>query len=173
MSSTEAHLDAHEVNVDDVVLRIVDRSDVSDTLYRYCSSVDNRDWSGLRGILADDARVRYGNGDWIIGGDTVVAMLKDATAGLVWTHHFASVYHVEVTGDEATALTYHTSHQVAGTEPDVARVVVGRYFDRLLRTESGWRIATKAMEILWAGDRRDPAGRLHAMGGRGPERIEF
>ncbi len=159
--------------MDDALRRLVDRMDVSDTLYRYSSSVDNRDWSGLRSVLADDVRMRFGNGDWIVGADAVVATLEGAIAGVLWSHHFVTVYHVDVDGDEATALTYHTSHQVPAVEPDVARVVVGRYHDRLRRTDAGWKIATKAMEIFWAGERHDPGGRLDAMGGRGPAEIEF
>jgi hypothetical protein len=53
-------------------------------------------------------------------------------------------------------------------DPDVAVAIIARYHDRLVRTASGWKINEKVMEVLWAGDRRDPAGRLDSLGGRGP-----
>ena len=76
------------------------------------------------------------------------------------------MYHVEVDGDRAKALVYHTSHQVFEADPDTAHVVA-RYHDELVRTPDGWKISRLVMEILW-GERRDPAVVATRIGGRGP-----
>ena len=147
---------------------LLDRTDATDVLYRYCSTIDRRDMAGLRATLHADVRARYGNADWIQGADALVQWIDGATADTIWQHHLISVYHVDIDGDRASALSYHTSHQMFEADPDVAGVIVARYHDRLARTPAGWRITEKVMEVLWAGERRDPGGRLDAMGGRGP-----
>jgi hypothetical protein len=148
---------------------MLDRADVTDTLYRYCSTIDRRDMAGVRDTLADDVRAKYGNADWIEGGDVLVGWIDQATQATLWQHHMLSVYHVDVDGDVATALTYHTSHQMYADAPDVAAVIIARYHDRLVRTAWGWRISEKVMEIVWAGERTDPNDRLGLIGGRGPD----
>jgi hypothetical protein len=147
---------------------LLDRTDATDTLYRYCSTIDRRDMAGLRETLADDIHARYGNADWVDGADALVAWIDSATVDTIWQHHLISVYSMDVDGDEATSLSYHTSHQMFTSDPDVTQVIIARYHDKLRRTASGWKISEKVMEILWAGERRDPGGRLDAIGGRGP-----
>jgi hypothetical protein len=92
-----------------------------------------------------------------------------ATANVVWQHHLLSVYHVEVEGDLARALVYHTSHQVFDDAPDTAKLLVGRYHNVLRREPGGWRISRLVLEILWGEEKADAAGYLALIGGRGPQ----
>ena len=50
---------------------------------------------------------------------------------------------------EATALTYHTSHQVKTDAPNVCTKIVARYHDKLRKEDGAWKIADKVMEIGW------------------------
>ena len=153
----------------DLALRAIqDRLDVTDVLYRYASTIDRFDWDGLRSTLADDLVGQYGNADPVVGGDAVAAWIAEFCDDVVWQHHFLSVYHVEVDGDHATALVYHTSHQLFGAEPDSPKVLVGRYHNELRRQDGGWRISTLLLEILWGAETVD-TGYLEAVGGRGPQ----
>jgi hypothetical protein len=161
---------------DDLTQRLLvqlDRTEATDTLYRYCSTIDRRDMVGLRATLADDIRARYGNADWIEGADDLVKWIDSASGDTLWQHHLISVYHVDINRDRAAALSYHTSHQMFGSDPETAQVIIARYHDQLARTPSGWKISEKVMEVLWAGERRDPLGRLEAIGGRGPSLKPF
>ena len=94
-------------------------------LYRYASTIDRFDAAGLRSVLADDLWAQYGNAEPVSGGDAVAGWIGEAIANVVWQHHLLSVYHVEVEGDRATALVYHTSHQVFEDAPDTAKLLVG------------------------------------------------
>ena len=123
---------------------------VSQTLYRYASAVDMKDWSTLRALFTDDAEGIYGDREPLIGGDNIVEWIQDATKDCVWQHHLLSVYHVDlVEVDHAQALTYHTSHQISTGEPDSVRLLVGRYRDRLVRVDGRWLISNKHFEIGW------------------------
>ena len=154
----------------DPAIRVLhDRADVTDVLYRYASTIDRFDHAGLRSVLADDLWAQYGNADPVVGGDAVASWIGEATAGVVWQHHLLSVYHVEVDGDRASALVYHTSHQVFEDDPETAKLLVGRYHNELLREPGGWRISRLVLEILWGEEKADAAGYLALIGGRGPQ----
>ena len=140
----------------DAALRTLqDRSDITDTLYRYASTIDRFDHAGLRGLLADDVWARYGNADPLSGGDALASWIAEWNATVVWQHHLLSVYHVDVDGDRAAALVYHTSHQVFEEDPETARLIVGRCHCELRRER--------------AEDKTDPTGCLALIGGRGPQ----
>src|SRR5438552_14399777 len=95
--------------VDPAIRAIQDRLDITDTLYRYASTIDRFDWDGLRAVLADDLVAQYGNAEAVAGGDAVAEWISGFCADVAWQHHLLSVYHVDVDGDHASALIYHTS----------------------------------------------------------------
>ena len=133
---------------------LIDFHRVSQTLYRYASSVDIKDWSTLRTLFTDDATAKIGEYPELHGGDAIVDFIADACGRRSWLHHLISVYHVDVTGPEATALTYHTSHQIDIATPDIVGVIVARYHDRLRNVDGSWKIVRKHMEIGWREKRR-------------------
>lgn len=126
-----------------------DREQIEETLYRYASTIDAGDGGRLRTLLTDDARAKYGARDWLEGADAVVEFIREKGANVGWQHHLLSIYHVEIDGDVATALTYHTSYQIARARPDEAAMIVARYHDRLERLNGAWLIKEKRMEIGW------------------------
>jgi ketosteroid isomerase-like protein len=147
---------------------IQDRIDITDTLYRYASCVDRFDNAGVRAILADDLWAQYGNNDPMEGGDTVAQWIDEATKDCIWQHHLLSVYHVDMDGDHAKALVYHTSYQMTEANPGVVNVLVARYHNELRRTTDGWKISRLVFELLWGEQRTDSTGFLDSAGGRGP-----
>jgi len=153
----------------DPALRVIqDRIDISDVLYRYASTIDEFDLDGLRSTLSDDLWAQYGNAEPVIGGDAVAAWIGEAIEPVIWQHHLLSVYHVEVDGDDAKALVYHTSHQLFEDDPDSAKVLIGRYHNELRREVDGWKISKLVLELLWAEAKVDTAGYFALVGGRGP-----
>jgi SnoaL-like domain len=157
------------VSTEAAIRALQDRSDITDVLYRYASTIDRFDHAGLRSVLADDLWAQYGNAEPVVGGDAVAAWIGEAIASVVWQHHLLSVYHVDVDGDHASALVYHTSHQVFEDDPDTAKLLVGRYHNELRREPDGWRISRLVLEILWGEDKTDATGYLALIGGRGPQ----
>lgn len=160
---------ANQTLVDETSLRALqDRTDISDVLYRYSASVDSFDTAGVRSVLADDIWAQYGNGDPVVGGDTLANWIAEATATIIWQHHLLNVYHVDIDGDQASALSYLTSYQVFKENPDAAIILVARYHDELRRTPAGWKISRRVMELLW-GESKADEGYLASLGGRGPK----
>ena len=160
---------ATALSADRAIRAIQDRMEITDVLYRYASTIDRFDHAGLRSVLADDLWAQYGNAEPINGGDAVAAWIAEAIAPVIWQHHLLSVYHVEIDGDRASALVYHTSHQAFEDAPDSAKLIVGRYHNELRREPGGWKITRLVLEILWGEEKADAAGYLALIGGRGPE----
>lgn len=146
-----------QVDLEHAVQELLDRQRIQDTLYRYASTIDVKDFPRLRELFVDDAVGQYGDAPPIHGADAIVAWIDSMTADSTWQHHKLTVYHVDIDGDEATALTYHTSHQTTVADPDVVTVIVARYRDVLRRVGDGWKIAEKVFEIGWAEQRSRPA----------------
>jgi hypothetical protein len=157
------------MGADEQLLR--DRLDVADAIYRYASTIDTFDNAGLRAVLADDVWAQYGNAEPVTGGDALAEWIDGATNDLVWQHHLLSVYHTDITGDTATALTYHTSYQLPRADPATVVVLVGRYHQQLRRGADGWLLTRIVFEILWGERRSDTTGYLAEVGGHGPRPI--
>jgi hypothetical protein len=160
---------ATTLSADPAIRALQDRLDITDVLYRYASTIDRFDLDGLRGVLSDDLWAQYGNAEPVRGGDAVAAWIGEAISHVVWQHHLLSVYHVDIDCDRASALVYHTSHQVFDDDPDTAKLLVGRYHNELRRESDGWRLSRLVLEILWGEEKADAAGYLALIGGRGPQ----
>ena len=160
----------NETPIDHVSLRALqDRIDITDVLYRYSSAIDPFDNEGVRSVLADDVWAQYGNLEPVSGADSLAEWIAGATSTITWQHHLLSVYHVEVDGDVATALSYLTSYQGFDAEPNVAKTLVARYHDELRRTSEGWKISRRVAEFLFGESREPDDAWLSLLGGRGPE----
>ena len=130
--------------------QLVDRQAVEDTLYRYASTVDRQDWEALRGVFAPDVVGLFGDNPPVHGADALVDWIISVAGTRDWQHHLLNVYHVDIDGDEASAVTYHTSHQTQLDEPGSVYVIVARYYDTLRRNPDGrWVIARKEMRVGW------------------------
>jgi hypothetical protein len=139
---------------DPALAEVLNRQAITDVLYRYASTIDHKDYDGLRSVLTDDARAKYGDRDWLEGADAIVSFNEDYGRGQLWQHHLLSVYHIDILGDTATTMTYHTSYQTAADDPNTARVIVARYYDELRRVDGSWKIASKEMRVGWRETRQ-------------------
>lgn len=133
--------------------RLIDRQDIEETLYRYASAIDVKDYDTLRTVFVDDVVAQYAGAPEIHGADTLVKWIEEMSVDQGFQHHLINVFHVDIDGDEARTFTYHTSHQIAPSEPDKVLLIVGRYRDVLRRVSGAWKIAEKRMEVGWMEER--------------------
>jgi 3-phenylpropionate/cinnamic acid dioxygenase small subunit len=131
------------------VQALVDRARISDTLHRYASSIDGKDFVTLRNVFTDDATARYGARNWMTGADEIVAWIARYGVQQAWQHHLLSVYHVDIDGDTARTVTYHSCHQAPLDDPRSVTMMMGQYRDELRRVGETWRIARREMDVSW------------------------
>jgi len=135
--------------------QLIDRQQISDVLYRYASSVDYKDFATLRSLFTDDAHGVYTTVADLTGADEIVDWIDGMTADKSWQHHKLTVYHIDFTGpDDASTLTYHTSHQTDVGDDSSVTLIVARYRDKLRRVDGTWKITEKIMESGWVEQRR-------------------
>jgi hypothetical protein len=133
---------------------LIDRQVITDTLFRYASTTDRKDYVGLRDLFSENAHARFGKRDWLVGADQIVDWMAEHSREQAWQHHLLSVYHVDIDGDVASALTYHTSRQTTVGDLDTVKEIVARYHDQLHRIGNTWKIVRKEMEVCWRETRK-------------------
>lgn len=144
-----------------------DRRAVESLLYEYARRVDAGDFGGV-GELFADATFRSATADGIIaltGAEEVAAtmrsMVRVGDDGTPGTKHAVTNVTVTVDGDSAAASSYFTVLQAI--EGTIEPVVAGRYEDRFVRGDDGWRFADRLVRTDLVGDvsrhlRVDPFG---------------
>jgi len=145
-----------------------DRIAIEEVLYRYASSVDSAQMHQLHDVLHPDLQAQYGNGEPVEGADAVITWMTDFTKTCEWQHHMLNVYHIDIEGDKATALVYHTSFEKFAGDDDVC-FLVARYHNELVCHEGTWKIAKLVFEIVWGEKRPANNEYISAVGGRGPK----
>ena len=146
------------MNIEASVKELLDREHIRDTLYRYAACIDVKDWEGLKGVFADEAAITMVGGAQAKGPEEIAKYIAHRCRKREWQHHLLSVYHIDIKGDEASALTYHTSHQKTAGKPEHILQLVARYRDRLRRIDGHWKIVEKNMELGWYEERLRVSG---------------
>jgi len=134
--------------------KLLDRRDIEDTIYKYASTIDLKDYAGLRTVFTDDVVAQYAGAPEIHGPEKLVAWIAEMGTTMNFQHHMINVYEAHIDGDEARTYTYHTSHQTDRSLPDTVYVIVGRYRDVLHHIDGRWLIADKRMEVGWMEQRQ-------------------
>jgi hypothetical protein len=131
-----------------------------DLRYRYAAGIDTRDWSLHRSIFTDEIEVDFssysGRPPARLSADDWVRGLQPLFTGLAASQHTMTNPRAVVTGDVATLQMYvQAEHVLDHDEPDSWFTLGGRYDDRMVRTEAGWRIESVTLTILWRRGRAD------------------
>jgi ketosteroid isomerase-like protein len=143
-----------------------DRLEAADVILRYGAAIDSFDDDAILAVFDEDATAQYGkNTDVLHGPEAILEFINGFTQDCIWQHHFLNVYRVDVEGDRAKVLVYHTSRQLFERAPDTVHEIVARYHNELRRRDGVWRISKLFMEVLWAERRQDPSRYLEEIGG--------
>jgi hypothetical protein len=133
--------------------QLSDRAEIQDVIHRYAWSIDTRDWAALDTCFTDDAFVDYSSNPGGTKGPyrEVRSWLEENLAAFVVMQHLMVNTEIRLDGDRATARTMMVNPMGARTRegPPHFFYIGGRYDDELVRTESGWKIATRVESLLW------------------------
>jgi 3-phenylpropionate/cinnamic acid dioxygenase small subunit len=128
--------------------------DIRNLLGSYCEVMDAGDWHGLGALFADGV-LTDGEGREVARGAVAVAQLYDAMVvlhdGSPRTRHLTTNPVITVDGDEATCRSSFAVLQQVGDGPLVP-VAAGRYRDRFVRDDGGWRFAERAFHLDQVGE---------------------
>jgi hypothetical protein len=129
-------------------LRVEDRLAVADLAARYAVAVDLRDFDRLREVFIAECRLDTGRA--VREGIDSVLEAMEGLHRYEATNHVVGQQLLERHDADIRGLTYCTAHHL-GTDGDIRTDTVMhiRYHDRFVRTDEGWRIATRRLEIVW------------------------
>ncbi len=133
------------------VLTSADRAEIAELVVDYAYAVDEGAWSSLAALFTSDATIDYSSAGGIVGTpEEIVAWLPEALALFDWTLHSVSTHRVRDLGDDEAAGEVHVEarHGLVWEGVEERMDVTATYQDRYLRTEAGWRIASRTERTL-------------------------
>ena len=134
--------------IDDPSRLRLDRQSIVDLTIRYTWALDGRQWDDLDEVFLPDATAHLTED--LVGREAIKARIRRALEPLDASQHVIANHQVVVHGDRASCRCYlQAQHvrQAAHGSPNF--IVAGRYEDQLVRTAHGWRIAHRALVIMW------------------------
>ncbi len=160
---------------------------MAETVYRYATGVDRRDWALYRSLFTDTVAVDFSSFDpqlapRVVRTDDWVAGIVPLFTGLAATRHTMTNPRAVVDGDEATITMDVRAHHVHDPDDPASWYTVrGHYDDALVRVDSRWLLSGVRLTVTWsAGDpdimelardtgKRFLSGGTHGTDGSGPE----
>lgn len=135
-------------------MSVEDKLAATETVYRYATGIDTRDWALYRSIFADEVTLdftSYRPGPVrTISADDWVAGLIPLFTGLAATQHSMTNPLTVVTGDSADVTMYMQAHHVFDADdPDSYYTIGGYYEDRLVRRDGRWQITAVTLNVTW------------------------
>ena len=133
---------------------LLDRAAISDTILRYATGIDRRDWLLYRSIFADTIEIDFSSWSGLktrMPADDWVAMVRETLSGFDATQHNITNHVITIDGDVAEITAYLVVwHSFEGE----LQLLGGYYAHRLFRDPDGWKIDVCTLVITWEqGDR--------------------
>jgi SnoaL-like domain len=129
----------------DPVRELVEKDRIIDTVNQLFVSTDQRDWGGVRSVLAADVLMDMtslaGGKPTRMSAEQIAAGWEQGLRPIEAVHHQAGNYRVQLDGERATAFCYGTAYHYRKTRSGRnTRVFVGSYDFHLQRTNDRWLI---------------------------------
>ena len=137
---------------------LLDRQAISDTVLRYATGIDMRDWEAYRSCFTDEVEIDFtswGGGEpQVMRADDWTAGVRAGLSGFQATQHISANHVITFAGggDEATCVSYmQAQHSLPNAEGDNTLTLGGYYTNTLVRgtDDDGWRIRRCQLTVTW------------------------
>jgi hypothetical protein len=137
-----------------------DRIQIIETCTRMAWCIDDRDWEGLTGLLADRVMVDYSSSfadpAVEVSARSFVRNLSSVLENLMATQHLVASHVVTAEGEDARCVSnVQATHLLDNSTGDSLWTAAGKYSMSLSRTPEGWRIAGVTFTQEWATGNRE------------------
>jgi len=125
---------------------LLDRLAIEETLIRYGTAIDTKDFDLLDTVFTSDAVVDYRQSGGSRGPlSEAKAWLAKVLVPFTFMQHMIGNLSVEIDGDRASSVCYFYNPMTMGGEngKETSFVCGGFYRDQLVRTADGWRISER------------------------------
>jgi 3-phenylpropionate/cinnamic acid dioxygenase small subunit len=133
---------------------LYDRKEIIDTLNRYATSVDTRDWDLFLTCYTDEMvadMVSVGFHEPLtMQSKEFLQIIRQAVDPFDSTQHLLSNFVIHVDADRATCVCYLQAMHFSEDDTGTHTVVIGGYYSHsLIRTPAGWRIDKYKVVKTW------------------------
>ena len=134
-----------------------DKLAVAETIYRYATGIDTRDFPLYRSIFATEVAIDFssynGRQPAIMTGDQWVDSVRPLFTALAATQHSMTNPIAEIDDDRARCRMYMQAHHVFVPDDPTSWFTIGGYYDdTLVRSDAGpagWLIDSVTLKVLW------------------------
>jgi len=143
----------------DILKELKDKSDIQETILKYATGIDTRNWALYRSIFADEVEIDFssysGQPGATMKGDDWVAGVQMMLPGFDATQHVLTNFVIDLRGDEATATVYmKAEHFIANSLGDNSHTLGGYYVHKLKRHGEAWKIHATTLNVTWSRGNR-------------------
>ena len=130
---------------------------VAETVYRYATGVDRRDWALYRSLFADTVTIDFSSyGPDLpsrqMSADEWVAGMVPLFTGLAATQHSMTNPLATIDGDTAVITMYVQAHHVFDPTDAASWYTIGGYYeDTLARVDGRWLLTWVRLAVTWRG----------------------
>ena len=129
---------------------LLDEREIHQVATRYCRALDTKDWALLDDVFVPEATGQLGTPTMLVGIEAIRGRIQSALGHLDDSQHLVGNHEIAVDGDAATHRCYlQAQHIRKAATGGPNYIVAGRYEDRLVRTDAGWRIAHRTLTVMW------------------------
>jgi ketosteroid isomerase-like protein len=129
---------------------LLDKQAITETCYRYGIALDSRDWATLATCFTPDAGAFYTGLPPALGYQAIEDTCRATLTPLTASQHLIGNVTVTLNGDAAECVSYlQAQHVKTGTPGGDNFTIAGRYRDRFVRTDEGWRMQERHLDIMW------------------------
>ena len=129
---------------------LLDEREIHQVATRYCRALDTKDWALLDDVFVPEATGQLGTPTMLVGIEAIRGRIQNALGHLDDSQHLVGNHEIAVDGDAATHRCYlQAQHIRKAATGGPNYIVAGRYEDRLVRTDAGWRIAHRTLTVMW------------------------
>ena len=146
---------------------LIERMEISDTVIRYATGVDMRDWATFRSCFTDEVDIDLtsfrGGSPVHLMADEWTERVRKGISRFKSTQHLSTNHVITLNGDEATCVSYMQARHYFPLETGEHCFIMGGFYtNTLVRTPQGWKIRKLKQIVTWTeGDRA-----LFEQGGR-------
>jgi len=117
-------------------------------MYLYAQCADARNYEGFAEVFVADAQFDY-RGEAVVSLGAIQKMMHNLD-NYTATQHFVHNVLYDVEGDEAQGQTYCLACHLHDRSGELMKIDMGiTYDDHLVRTDCGWRIGRRSLNLLW------------------------
>jgi hypothetical protein len=117
---------------------------------------DSQDYESLANLFARDGTMVRPSGDPLVGRAAIIQSYQSRPVGRITRHVCANIRITVESSDRAHGLTYAIVYSANANQPTEShfgvktepRHLVGEFEDEFVRTEEGWRIASRKARFV-------------------------